>query len=65
MGDVAFRLAPFPRIPIYYVLWLASAEFDARVSILFDRSIEKALSSPAIWCLVTLCTYHLLRGTAV
>lgn len=65
MGDVAFRLTPFPRIPVFYVLWLASAEFDARISILFDRSIEKVLSSPAIWCLVTLCTYHLLRGTAV
>ena len=62
MGDVAFRLNPFPRIPIYYLLWLGSGEFPPRVSILFDRSIESALSSPAIWSLVTLCNYYLVRG---
>jgi hypothetical protein len=62
MGDVAFRLTPFPRIPIYYLLWLGSNEFPPRVSILFDRSIQEALSAPAIWGLVTLCNYFLLRG---
>ena len=62
MGDVAFRLTPFPRIPIYYLLWLGSSEFPPRVSILFDRSIQDALSAPAIWSLVTLCNYFLLRG---
>jgi hypothetical protein len=64
MGDAAFRLNPFPRIPIYYLLWLGSEEFSPRISILFDRSIENVLSSPAIWCLVTLCNYYLLRGPA-
>lgn len=64
MGDLAFRLNPFPRIPVYYLLWLESAEFDARISILFDRSIEKALSSAAIWCLTALCAHYLIRGTA-
>lgn len=62
MGDVAFRLNPFPRIPLYYLLWLGSGEFPPRISILFDRSIEKVLSSPGIWSLVTLCTYYLLKG---
>jgi hypothetical protein len=62
MGDVAFRLTPFPRIPIYYLLWLGSSEFPPRVSILFDRSIQDVLSAAAIWCLVTLCNYFLLRG---
>jgi len=64
MGDAAMRLSPFPRIPVYYLLWLGSAEFKPRISILFDRSIESVLSSPAIWCLVTLCTYFLIRGSA-
>lgn len=64
MGDAAFRLAPFPRIPVYYLLWLGSEEFSPRISILFDRSIASVLSSPAIWCLVTLCSYYLIRGTA-
>jgi hypothetical protein len=62
MGDVAFRLNPFPRIPVYYLLWLGDGEFSPRISILFDRSIESVLSSPAIWSLVTLCTYYLLRA---
>ena len=64
MADVAFRLSPFPRIPIYYLLWLGNDEFTPRVSILFDRSIESALSAPAIWSLVTLCNYYLIRGFA-
>ena len=62
MGDVAFRLNPFPRVPLYYLLWLGDEEFSTRISILFDRSIESILSSPAIWSLVTLCTYYLLRA---
>ncbi len=62
MGDVAFRLNPFPRIPLYYLLWLGSGEFSPQISILFDRSIENILSSPAIWSLVTLCTYYLLKA---
>jgi hypothetical protein len=62
MGDAAFRLNPFPRIPLYYLLWLGNGEFPPRISILLDRSIEVALSSPAIWSLVTLCTYYLLKA---
>jgi len=62
LGDAAVRLNPFPRIPVYYLLWLGSDEFHPRLSILFDRSIEQALSSPAIWCLVRLCNYYLIRG---
>lgn len=64
MGDTAFQLNPFPRIPVFYLLWQGSDEFPPRVSILFDRSIEKILAPPAIWCLVTLCDYFLIRGTA-
>ena len=62
MGDAAVRLTPFPRIPVYYLIWQGSREFAPRASILFDRSIEKLIASPAIWSLVTLCTYYLLRG---
>ena len=62
MADAAIRLNPFPRIPIFYLLWLGSREFPPRFSILFDRSIEKALSAPAIWSIVTLCNYYLIKG---
>jgi hypothetical protein len=62
MGDAAFRLNPFPRIPVYYLLWLGNPEFPPCISILLDRSIERVLSSPAVWSLVTLCTYYLLKA---
>jgi hypothetical protein len=62
MGDCSFRLLPFPRLPVFYLLWLGNEEFPPRLSILFDRSIAKALSSPAIWSLVTVCNYYLIRG---
>ncbi len=62
MADAAIRLTPFPRVPVYYLLWMGDREFSPHLSILFDRSIETLLSSPAIWSLVTLCTYYLLKG---
>jgi hypothetical protein len=43
MADAAYRLHPFPRIPVYYLFWQGDAEFDPRISVLFDRSIEDPL----------------------
>ncbi|MBW2678238.1 MAG: DUF3786 domain-containing protein, partial [Deltaproteobacteria bacterium] len=54
MGDAAFYLNPFPKIPIYYVLWAGDEEFPAKLTILFDRSIELHLPADAIWGLVGL-----------
>lgn len=62
MADCAYKLLPFPRIPIYYLLWKADTEFDPRVSVLFDSSIETILTPPAIWSLVNLTSFALLRG---
>jgi hypothetical protein len=52
MADAAFRLKPFPRIHLYYLLWEADGEFPPRMSVLFDRSIENLLPADAIWGLV-------------
>lgn len=60
MADVAFALTPFPRIPLYYLLWQSDAEFDARLSILFDRSIEHHFAADAIWGTVNLVSRLLL-----
>jgi hypothetical protein len=62
MADVAYRLLPFPRIPVYYLFWMGDAEFDARISVLFDRSIEQLFSADAIWGLVSRVTTALLQG---
>ncbi|MEJ2096006.1 MAG: DUF3786 domain-containing protein [Deltaproteobacteria bacterium] len=53
IADAAIRLTPFPKIPIYYLLWTGDEEFPASLSILFDRSIERHLPADAIWGVVT------------
>ena len=54
LADAAYTLLPFPKIPLYYLLWTGDAEFSAHLSILFDRTIEQHLSADAIWGLVHL-----------
>ncbi|VEN75489.1 conserved hypothetical protein [Candidatus Desulfarcum epimagneticum] len=62
MADAAFRLRPFPKIPLYYLLWTQDGEFPARVSILFDRSIESHFEADAIWGTVSLVTRRLMEA---
>jgi hypothetical protein len=62
MADVAYKLSPFPRIHLYYLLWQGDQEFEPRMSVLFDRSIEKVLAADAIWALVNRVTMALLEG---
>jgi len=62
MADTAFRFLPFPRVPLYYLLWKGDAEFEPRISVLFDRSIEDIFSGPGIWGLVNLVSFALLKG---
>lgn len=52
MADAAFRLLPFPRVPLYFLLWQGDDEFRPRLQVLFDRSIESFLAADAIWALV-------------
>jgi len=52
MSDAAFQLLPFPRLPLYFLLWAGDEEFRPRLQILFDRSIESILPADAIWALV-------------
>ncbi len=52
MADAAACLWPFPRIPLYFLLWQRDDEFPARVRVLFDRSIDACLPADAIWALV-------------
>ena len=52
LADAAYGLWALPKIPIYYLFWKGDEEFEPRLSILFDRSIESHLSADAIWGLV-------------
>jgi hypothetical protein len=62
MADTAYRLLPFPRVPLYYLLWKGDEEFEAQVTVLLDRSIENVLAADAIWALVNRVSTALLVG---
>jgi hypothetical protein len=64
MADAAYRLLPFPRIALYYLLWQGDDEFQPRMHVLFDRSIEHIFSADAIWGLVSRVSSALLLGPA-
>ncbi|CCK78460.1 MULTISPECIES: DUF3786 domain-containing protein [Desulfobacula] len=60
MADAACVLYPFPRVPVYYLLWNSSDQYESCISILFDRSIEAVFPPPIIWGLVNLVNSYLL-----
>ena len=61
MADVACRMLPFPRVPLYYLLWRGDEEFAPAVKVLFDRSIENTFPADAIWGLVSRVTMAFLE----
>ena len=62
LADAAYKISAFPKVPIYYLFWKGDQEFESRLSILFDRSIEHHLAADAIWGLVNLVSDALLMG---
>lgn len=60
-ADAAYRIPAFPKVPLYYLLWEGDDEFEPRVSVLFDRSIEIHLPADAIWGLVALVSEALVK----
>ena len=62
MADAAYQLLPFPRVPVYYLFWQGDDEFDPRISVLFDRSIEEVFAADVIWGLVGRVSTALLQA---
>ena len=62
MADTAFQLLPFPRLPLYYLLWQGDAEFRPRIQVLFDRPIETIMAADAIWALVNRVSQALVEA---
>jgi hypothetical protein len=60
LADAAYMFQAFPKVPLYYLLWKGDEEFEPRLSILFDRTIEHHLAADAIWGLVNLVSDVLL-----
>lgn len=62
MADAAYRLKPYPRIPLIYLLWQGDEEFKPRMRVLLDRSIEEVLAADAIWALINRVSQAMLRA---
>lgn len=60
-ADAAYRFFPFPKIPIYCLLWEGDEEFEPNISVLFDRTIEQHLAADAILGTVNLVAGALLN----
>lgn len=60
-ADAGFVFSPFPKILLYCLLWEGDEEFEPRLSILFDRSIEDHFAADFIWGLIGFVTQILLR----
>ena len=61
-GDKAFALTVLPKVPVAYVLWKEDEEFPARVTVMFDSTIQKHFSLDGIWCLVAEVGERLLEA---
>jgi hypothetical protein len=62
MADAAFKLLPFPRAAVYFLLYEGDDEFQPRMTLLFERSIEQVFSASGIWSLVKVTAGKLLKG---
>ncbi len=62
MADAAYKLLPFPRIALYFLLWEGDEEFAPQVTVLFDRTIENVFAADAIWALVNRVYTALVQG---
>jgi len=59
-GDKAFALTVYPKVPLAYVLWKEDEEFPARVTVMFDSTIQNHFSLDGIWCIVAEVSQRLL-----
>ena len=61
-GDLGLEFQALPRVPVACVLWVEDEEFPARVSFLFDPSIESHLQLDVVLALVRCVAKNLLES---
>ena len=61
-GDAAVKLRPLPKIPVIYVLHRGDEEFDAKLVIIFDKTIQDHLALDVIWALINVTSMWLLKS---
>lgn len=59
-GDVALKLFPFARIPVYLLLWKQDEEFPARTDLLFDSSCEMQAPLDILWSIAMMTVLAML-----
>ncbi len=62
MADAAASLRPCPQAPVYFLLHEGDEEFQPKITVMFERSIERIFSASGIWSLVKVAVSKLLRG---
>ena len=60
-GDAAVQLLPFPRTPVFIILWLEDDEFPARSYILFDEVCEFQLPPDILWSVAMMSALAMQR----
>jgi len=60
MGDFAVTIPAFPRVPITLVFWKQDEEFEARLTILFDRTVLRYLPTEDIVLSAQMMAYRLI-----
>jgi hypothetical protein len=60
LGDFSVTIPAFPRVPITLVFWKKDEEFDARLTILFDRTIVRYLPTEDIVLSAQMMAYRLI-----
>lgn len=58
-ADLSFQVMALPRIPVQVLLWLADEDFPARITFLFDATIEEHLPLDVIFGLVSELCFRL------
>ncbi len=59
-GDLSVTIPAFPRLPITLVFWRQDEEFEARLSILFDRTVTRYLPTEDIVLSAQMMAYRLV-----
>ena len=60
LGDFSVTIPVFPRVPITLVFWKKDEEFEARLTILFDRTIVRYLPTEDIVLAAQMMAYRLI-----
>jgi len=63
-GDASIQLFVLPRLPLTFVIWGRCEEFDARASILFDKSAGEQLPLDALLAAVNVTVQVLVEAVA-